>query len=149
MTIRSVTACLSGLRDWDAALVFCVLCITGVVAGESYRQLKGPQIAARLSGQELTDGIHWGLVFAKGGRLLSNERGGPMASGDREPNTGSWHIKGDEVCFTFADSDPRCHAVWVLHRNLQLRGPGGETIDGILQKPETPPESTRTIGEHR
>lgn len=149
MTIRGVTAYLSGLRDWDAALVFCVLCITGAVAGESFRQLKGPQIAARLSGQELTDGTHWGLVFAKGGRLLANERGGPMASGDREPNTGTWRIKGDEVCFTFAEGDPRCHQVWVSGRNAQLRGPGGETMDGILQQPETALESTRARGEHR
>ena len=139
MTAHDAMLSLRGLRDWDAALIFCVMCAGGAMAGEPFRQLKGSEITARLAGQEFTDGVHWGLVFAKGGRLLSDERGGPMTVGARDPNVGTWRVEGNTICLTLGEGDPRCREVWVSGRNAQLRGPGDETLDGILRKLNAPP----------
>jgi hypothetical protein len=40
-----------------------------------FRQLKGREITARLTGMERTDDVHWALVFDNGGRLNSFSMG--------------------------------------------------------------------------
>jgi hypothetical protein len=41
----------------------------GTAAADAYHRVKGREIAARFTGMELTDEVHWAYVFAKGGHL--------------------------------------------------------------------------------
>jgi hypothetical protein len=58
-----------------AALAFIALLVSGALGSETFRKLTGKEIAARLTGMELTDDVHWALVFEKGGRLSSFSMG--------------------------------------------------------------------------
>lgn len=72
-------------------------------ATEAFRQLKGPEITARFTGMEFMDGIHWGLVFRKGGRVTAVEAGGRITAVEREPKFGRWHVGKDELALGSAD----------------------------------------------
>jgi len=104
-------------------------------AGSSFRHLTGPEITARFSGMEFTDEVHWGLIFAPGGRLTSRQTGGRMTAVEGEPSHGRWHVSTDELCFGLGSETPRCHQVWASGRDVQLRRDREPPQDGVLRKP--------------
>src|SRR3954452_23019733 len=106
-----------------------------VHAEGGFRQLTGSEITARFSGMEFTDEVHWGLIFAPGGRLTSRQTGGRMTAVEGEPSHGRWHVSTDELCFGLGSETPRCHQVWASGRDVQLRRDGEPPQDGVLRKP--------------
>ena len=127
---------LKHVPDPDAALLFGLLFTAGVVTGEPLRQLKGPEIKARFSGQEFMAAMSWGLIFSEGGYLVSVETGGRMTSIKEDPSIGHWQVEDDELCLDLGQGGPRCSAVWASGKTIQLRREGEEPQDGFLQRPK-------------
>jgi hypothetical protein len=105
-----------------------LLLATAALAAESFRHLKGREIAARFTGMELTDEVHWAYVFERGGRLNIFSMG--------RPGTGSWKVDRNELCLGRPPDETRCYEVWVSGRNVQLRREPEIPDEGILQKPQ-------------
>jgi hypothetical protein len=110
-----------------AALAF----IAPARAAEAFRQIKGPEIKARLTGMELTDGVHWAYVFGRNGRTKSFSLG--------KPGAGAWSVQKDELCLTGGPGEPGCYHVWMSGQSVQLRREGSIPEEGTLQKPEKRP----------
>jgi hypothetical protein len=110
-----------------AALAF----IAPARAAEAFRQIKGPEIKARLTGMELTDGVHWAYVFGRDGRTKSFSLG--------KPGAGAWSVLKDELCLTGGPGEPGCYHVWMSGQSVQLRREGSIPEEGTLQKPEKRP----------
>ena len=89
---------LKHVPDHGAALLFGFLFTAGVVTGKPLRQLKGPEIKARFSGQEFMAAMSWGLIFSEGGCLVSVEMGGRMTAIKEDPSIGHWQVEDDELC---------------------------------------------------
>ena len=105
-----------------------LLLATAALAAESFRHLKGREIAARFTGMELTDEVHWAYVFERGGRLNIFSMG--------RPGTGSWTVDRNELCLGRPPDETRCYEVWVSGQNVQLRRESDVPDEGILQKPQ-------------
>src|SRR4051794_280551 len=91
----------------------------GVVTGEPLRrQLKGPEIKARFSGQEFMAAMSRGLIFSEGGHLVSVETGGRMTAIKGDPSIGHWQVEEDELCLDLGQGGPRCYAVWASGKNI-------------------------------
>jgi len=110
-----------------AALAF----IAPARAAEAFRQIKGPEIKARLTGMELTDGVRWAYVFGRNGRTKSFSLG--------KPGAGAWSVQKDELCLTGGPGEPGCYHVWMSGQSVQLRREGSIPEEGTLQKPEKRP----------
>ena len=110
-----------------AALAF----IAPARAAEAFRQIKGPEIKARLTAMELTDGVHWAYVFGRDGRTKSFSLG--------KPGAGAWSVQKDELCLTGGPGEPGCYQVWMSGQSVQLRREGSIPEEGTLQKPEKRP----------
>ena len=110
-----------------AALAF----IAPARAAEAFRQIKGPEIKARLTGMELTDGVHWAYVFGRDGRTKSFSLG--------KPGAGAWSVQKDELCLTGGPGEPGCYHVWMSGQSVQLRREGSIPEEGTLHKPEKRP----------
>src|SRR5215208_3592489 len=50
------------------------------------------EIAPRFAGMELTDAVHWGLIFGRNGKLT------PVENGSVSKNTGTWQVTKDKLC---------------------------------------------------
>lgn len=112
-----------------AAALFSIVAVLATAASaESLRPLKGKEIAARFSGQELTDEVHWAYVFERGGRLRSFSMG--------KAGTGRWRVEKDQLCFGVGQEEPRCYAVWMSGSRVELRREGDLPEEGVLQKPK-------------
>lgn len=111
------------------AALIGVAVLTGTAhAEDAFRMLKGREITAKLTGMELTDDVHWALVFGRGRSLTSYSMG--------RKTTGRWKVQQDQLCLDEAGEEPRCYAVWRSGTTLQLRQPGADIYDeGILQRP--------------
>lgn len=99
-----------------------------VTAADQFRQLKGAEIRARLTGMELTDGIHWTYVFRSDGRMSSIELG--------KRAEGSWSVRKDELCIKIADASSPCSQVWAAGQRIQLRRRDELPEDATLQRPQ-------------
>ena len=117
-----------------AAAVALALLASATQAAE-FQRLHGREIGARLSGMEMTDRVHWGLVFHKDGRLTAAELGGRITAVSRAEESGTWRVRGDEVCLDLAGAGPRCSEVWSAGASVQLRRDGEPSRDGTLQSP--------------
>ena len=113
------------------AFITCIV-LSGIgannAAADTFRQLKGREIASRFTGMELTDEVHWAYVFDKGGRLNSFSMG--------KASTGSWKVDRNELCLDRPPDEPHCYEVWVSGQNVQLRREPDLPDEGILQKPQ-------------
>jgi hypothetical protein len=113
------------------AFITCIV-LSGIgantAAADTFRQLKGREIASRFTGMELTDEVHWAYVFDRGGRLNIFSMG--------RPGTGSWKVDKNELCLDRPPDEPRCYEVWVSGQNVQLRREPDVPDEGILQKPQ-------------
>ena len=84
-----------------AATILLLMCAGA--SAQDFRRLRGPEIAATLTGAELTDEIHWSYVFERGGLLRSCSLG--------KPGEGSWRVENDELCTTGGPGLVPCHQV--------------------------------------
>ena len=94
-----------------------------------FRRLLGSELAGRLAGMELTDDVHWAYGFERGGRLRAVSMG--------TLRTGSWRVRGDELCLDGGPDGARCFQVWAAGDAVELRRDDGSLPDaGTLRKPE-------------
>jgi len=122
-----------GLGHGPALAVVAALTLTSSALGvDAFRQLNGTEIKARFSGKELTDGVHWSMRFANGGKLTASEAVGRFAPEEKGSTRGTWRVVRDELCLDYGAGDPTCHQVWVSGKNVQLRRDGTPPEDGVL-----------------
>ena len=126
------------MRLAGAGLAVLIAWFNPAAAGESFRQLKGNEIRSILLGMKLTDGVFWGMTFAKGGKLIAQEVNDDTTTDSGDANTGRWRIQKDELCLELAGKTD-CDEVWAS--GTQLRRDGADVMDGVLLKPQPQPKS--------
>jgi len=98
--------------------------VSAAGAAETFRHLKGSEIAARFKGMEFTDEVHWAYVFDRTGRLSSFSMG--------TKGTGTWRVEKDKLCFD-RGSEQGCYNV----RPERAASTARQRLieEGVLQKP--------------
>jgi hypothetical protein len=98
----------------------------GVVAAENLRKLTGAQIHAGFDGMQLTDEVHYRLVYERDGTLRS------VALGVKK--RGKWSVEKDQICLYLQEPDDGCYDVVRSGNTFTLTPAGlGLPMDGILQ----------------
>jgi len=98
----------------------------GSVVAESLRKLSGAQIRAKFAGMQLTDEVHYRLVYERDGTLRSIAM--------RVKKRGKWAIDKDQLCLYLQEPDDGCYAVALSGKTVTLTSAGlGSPLDGILQ----------------
>jgi hypothetical protein len=98
----------------------------GFVAAENLQKLSGVQIRAKFTGMQLTDEVHYRLVYERGGALRS------VAMGVKK--RGKWVVDKDHLCLYLEEPDDGCYEVTLSGKTYTLTPAGlGLTLDGILQ----------------
>jgi hypothetical protein len=98
----------------------------GFVSAENLKKLSGPQIRAKFAGMQLTDEVHYRLVYERGGTLRS------VAMGVKK--SGKWLIDKDQLCLYLQEPDDGCYDVALSGKTFTLTPAGlGSSLDGILQ----------------
>jgi len=96
------------------------------VAAENLRKLSGAQIQAKFAGMQLTDEVHYRLVYERNGTLRS------VAMGVKK--RGKWVIDKDQLCLYLQEPDDGCYDAAFSGKTFTLTPAGlGSTLDGILQ----------------
>ena len=96
------------------------------VAAENLRKLSGAQIQAKFAGMQLTDEVHYRLVYERNGTLRS------VALGAKK--RGKWVIDKDQLCLYLQEPDDGCYNVAFSGKTFTLTPAGlGSTLDGILR----------------
>ncbi|WP_370164598.1 hypothetical protein [Bradyrhizobium diazoefficiens] len=97
-----------------------------LVAAENLRALTGAQIRAGFTGKQLTDDVHYRLVYERDGTLRSYAMG--------VKKVGKWRVERDELCLDLGETDDGCYRVTLSGERIELTPTGlGGAIDGILQ----------------
>ena len=97
-------------------------------AAEKFQKLSGPQIRARFTGMEMTDGVHFADMFAAGGALKIFSMG--------RKKEGTWRVERDEICVDRGKDDGGCYQVWMSGKNVEFRRDGlGAALEVTLQRP--------------
>ena len=106
-----------------------VIAMPSARAAEKLQQLGGAQIRAKLAGMELSDGVHSRDTLERNGTLTSHGMG--------RKTSGSWRVKGDELCLTQAKAEESCYVVWAAGTKVELRRKGADLplMEGVLQRP--------------
>jgi hypothetical protein len=98
----------------------------GVVAAESLRKLPGAQVRAKFAGMQLTDEVHYRLVYERDGTLRS------VAMGVKK--RGKWIVDKDQLCLYLQEPADGCYDVTLSGKTFTLTPAGlGSPLDGILQ----------------
>ncbi|QQN66378.1 hypothetical protein JIR23_12150 [Bradyrhizobium diazoefficiens] len=98
----------------------------GSVAAANPRKLTGVEIRNRFAGRQLTDEVHYRLVYGQDGTLRSYAMG--------VKKVGKWVVEEDELCLHLGESDDGCYQVTLSGEQIELIPTGlGGSIDGILQ----------------
>ena len=114
--IAALTSGIGGLLVLDA----------GFVAAENLQRLSGAQIRAKFAGMQLTDEVHYRLVYQRDGTLRS------VAMGVKK--RGKWVIEKDQLCLYLGETDDGCYDVALSDMTFTLTPAGlGSSMDGILQ----------------
>lgn len=111
-------------------VIATLVSIPPVLAVDGFRKLSGAQIAATLSGMQFTDEVHWRQVYEKDGTLRSFDMG--------RKDTGTWRIRGNEICIDLGDDgDNNCFEVWLRGNRLLMQRDAEDKFpnEGILEKP--------------
>ena len=109
------------------AVTIGLLAATGALA-ESAKKLSGAQIRARFAGMQLTDEVHYRLVYDRDGTLRSYA----MSTKKR----GKWVVDRDQLCLYLGETDDGCYEVSLSGKTFTLIPVGlGSTLDGILETP--------------
>lgn len=90
-----------------------VMLIFDASAAETLRKLGGAQIRAKVSGMELSDGVHSRDAFRPDGTLTSYGMG--------RKTVGVWRIRGDELCIAPGKDEQACYLVWASGNKIELR----------------------------
>jgi hypothetical protein len=110
------------------AALLCAF-VSIAAAAESFQKLSGGQIQARFAGMEMTDEVHWGDVFERGGTLTTYSMG--------RKSTGKWHVQKDELCIERGKDDGGCYQVWMAGKKVELRREGSKLpLEAMLSKPK-------------
>jgi hypothetical protein len=119
--IAALTSGVGGLVALDA----------GFVAAENLQKLSGAQIRAKFVGMQLTDEVHYRLVYERSGALRS------VALGVKK--RGKWVIDKDQLCLYLQEPDDGCYDVTLAGKTFTLTPAGlGSPLDGILQTVSDP-----------
>lgn len=114
--IAALTSGVGGLVALDA----------GLVAAQTLQKLSGTQIRAKFVGMQLTDEVHYRLVYERNGTLRS------VALGVKK--RGKWIIDKNQLCLYLQEADDGCYDVAHSGKTFTLTPAGlGSTLDGILQ----------------
>jgi len=98
----------------------------GFVAAENLQKLTGAQIRTKFVGMQLTDEVHYRLIYERGGTLRS------VAMGVKK--SGKWVIDKDQLCLYLQEPDDGCYDVALSGKTFTLTPAGlGSSMDGILQ----------------
>ena len=98
----------------------------GFVVAETLQKLSGAQIRANFAGMQLTDEVHYRLVYERDGRLRS------VAMGVKK--RGKWVVDKDQLCLYLQEPDDGCYNVALSGETFTLTPAGlGSALDGILQ----------------
>ena len=98
----------------------------GFVAAESLQKLTGAQIRAKFAGMQLTDEVHYRLVYERDGTLRSIEMGAKKR--------GKWVVDNDQLCLYLQEQEDGCYDVTLSGQTFKLTPAGlGLSVDGILQ----------------
>jgi hypothetical protein len=110
-----------------AAAGLAVFC-HGAGAAETFQKLGGAQIRAKISGMELSDGVHSRDAFAPDGTLTTYAMS--------KKTVGRWRIAADELCLAPSKDQESCYVVWAAGRKLELRRNGSDLplIEGELRR---------------
>lgn len=115
-----------------------ILVITGAgsaaSAAEQLHQLHGREIQSSFSGKELTDESHWGMIFAKNGKLSSSEAGTGLGSSAPDAKVGRWQVQKDQLCVDLVGGHI-CYVVFAAGKRAILRYNGEDVLDGIVRAP--------------
>ena len=98
-------------------------------AAEKFQRLTGVQIAARFTGMEMSDGVHWRDRYERNGTIASQSMG--------KERSGKWRIEANELCVDFGKDQGGCYQVWLSGSKAEFRreGFGGSILEGTLQAP--------------
>ena len=114
--VAALTSGIGGLLALDA----------GSVVARSPQKLSGAQIRAKFAGMQLTDEVHYRLVYERDGTLRSVEMG--------VKKRGKWVVEKDQLCLYLQEPDDGCYDVGLSGRTFTLTPAGlGSPLDGILQ----------------
>lgn len=114
--IAALATAIGGLMTLDA----------GVVAAANPRKLTGTEIRTGFAGKQLTDEVHYRLVYEKDGTLRSFSLG--------VNKVGKWVVEKDELCLYLGENDDGCYQVTRSGERIELIPMGlGGSLDGILQ----------------
>jgi len=103
-----------------------IVCDAACAAAKTMRALTGAQIRASFTGKQLTDEVHYRLVYDPDGTLRSYSMG--------VKKIGKWHIEKDELCLDLGETDDGCFRVTLNGERVELTPSGlGGPLDGILQ----------------
>ncbi len=98
----------------------------GFVAAANLRKLTGAEIRTSFAGKQLTDEVHYRLVYERDGTLRSYAMSAKKV--------GKWVVEKDELCLYLGESDDGCYQVTLSGEQFELIPMGlGGSIDGILQ----------------
>jgi hypothetical protein len=99
-----------------------------LVAAEGVRKLSGAQIRAKLAGMQITDEVHYRIVFDRDGTLRNYSMGIKKA--------GKWTVEKDELCLYLQDPEDGCYEVSLSGNTVEMKPTGlGGSVDGIVQPP--------------
>ena len=99
---------------------------TRFVAAANFRKLTGTEIRNRFAGKQLTDEVHYRLLYEKDGTLRSFSMG--------VKKTGKWVVEKDELCLYLGENDDGCYQVTRSGDQIELIPMGlGGPLNGILQ----------------
>ena len=98
----------------------------GFVAAENLQKLSSAQIRAKFAGMQLTDEVHYRLIYERDGTLRS------VALGVKK--RGKWVIDKNQLCLYLQEPDDGCYDVALSGKTFTLTPAGlGSSMDGILQ----------------
>jgi hypothetical protein len=98
----------------------------GPAAAGQLKKLSGSQIRDKMTGMQLTDEVHYRLVYDRDGTLRSYSMG--------VKKVGKWIIEKDQLCLYLGETDDGCYQVTVSDDRIEMTPSGlGGTLDGILQ----------------
>ena len=109
-----------------AALAAMVTVNSAVLAyGDEYRRLSGAEIKHLIAGKAVTDEVHYTDHFRAGGvyeGVFMNKR-----------STGTWKVKGAQLCITRSSEQEDCDELWRSCSKLQRRKAGLPNVrDNII-----------------
>ena len=107
----------------------CLVAMSAIATEDELHRLSAAQIRSQVVGKRITDDTHWSQTVAAGGRLLVKDMG--------RASTGTWQIKGDQLCITRPGVLDDCYEIWLAGEAIQLRSQGIPPLTVFLRPAAT------------